>query len=51
MDYTLCGNWEYGRSFFDGLLWRDAGETKHREDSFASQGCSLLIWRRFLPIR
>ncbi|UJL46172.1 hypothetical protein KFZ58_17730 [Virgibacillus sp. NKC19-16] len=27
MGYTLCGNWEYDRAFFDGLLWRDGGET------------------------
>ncbi|MUV38258.1 hypothetical protein JNUCC1_02094 [Lentibacillus sp. JNUCC-1] len=25
--YSLCGNWEYDRAYFDGMLWREGGET------------------------
>ncbi|WP_284141397.1 MULTISPECIES: YugN family protein [unclassified Virgibacillus] len=25
--YTLCGNWEYDKGSFDGILWREHGET------------------------
>lgn len=25
--YVLCGNWEYDKGKFDGVLWREGGET------------------------
>ncbi|WP_249871524.1 YugN family protein [Oceanobacillus saliphilus] len=27
LGYCLCGNWEYDRGFFDGILSREGGET------------------------